>query len=271
MQLSTDMQLVTEFFKYNLIAMALQAMRAIGIAALGLLCVSFIRVYLKKKILALYPDPLRVNVIIRLLTYAMLFIIATIVLHEFGINVTALVGAAGVVGVAVGFASQTSMSNIVSGLFLMIYRPFDLNDQIMINNIVGKIQEVSLFAITLRTIDNKIVRIPNEQVIKSNIINMSKEPHRGFKTTIDLAPETDIHKAMQLIEELVQASDYLVKEPKPIVVIEEVTGTYSRILVAVYTKQKQWLQTRKNFLADVKKVFTQHDIKLADVLLQKQQ
>ena len=261
------MELATNYFNYSLVAMAFHAMRAIGIAVIGLLCIYFIRIYLKKKILEIYPDPFRVNVIIRLLTYAMYFIIITIVLHEFGINVTGLVGAAGVVGVALGFASQTTMSNIIGGLFIMLTRPFDLNDLVSINQVEGRIKELSLFATTIRTLDNKIVRIPNEQIIKSNIINVSKEPFRGFQTTIDLAPEADIHKAMQIVEELSKSLDYLLSEPKPFCAVLEITGTYSRITFRVWAKQEMWLATRRKFLIDAKEAFEKNGIKLATVHL----
>ena len=259
------MESATDYFNYSLAAMAFHSIRAIGIAVIGSLCIYFIRVHLKRKILEIYPDPLRVNVIIRLLTYAMFFIIVTIVLHEFGINVTALVGAAGVLGVAVGFASQTTISNIISGLFIMLTRPFDLNDLVSINQIDGRVKELSLFATTIRTLDNKIVRIPNEQVVKSNIINVSKEPFRGFQTTIDLAPESDIHKAMQIVEELSKNLDYLLSEPKPFCSVLEITGTYSRLMFRVWAKQEMWLTTRRKFLADAKDAFEKNDIKLATV------
>ncbi len=258
-------ELVTHSLNYSLVAVAFHAIRAIGIAVIGLLCIYFIRIYLKKRILAVYPDPLRINILIRLLTYAMYFIIATIVLYEFGINITALVGAAGVVGVAIGFASQTTISNIVSGLFIMLTRPFDLNDLVSINNIEGRIKELSLFATTIRTLDNKIVRIPNEQIIKSNIINVSKEPFRGFQNTIDIAPESDIHKAMQIVEELSKSLDYLLSEPKSFCAVLEITGTYSRITFRVWAKQEMWLTTRRRFLADAKEAFEKNGIKLATV------
>ncbi len=260
------MESITSYFiNYSLATLAFIAMRAISIAIIGLLSIYFIRIYLKKKILKVYPDTLRINVIIRLLTYAMYFIIGTTVLHEFGINITALVGAAGVVGVAVGFASQTTISNMISGLFIMLTRPFDLNDLVSINHIDGRIKELSLFATTIRTLDNKIVRIPNEQIIKSNIINLSKEPFRGFQTTVDLDPESDINKAMQIIDELSQRLDYLLSEPKPSCAVLEITGTYSRLTFRVWAKQEMWRTTRRKFLADVKGAFEKNGIKLATV------
>jgi small-conductance mechanosensitive channel len=229
----------------------------------GLIGIHFISKVLKKQLLKIYPDNLRVNVIVRFISYLLLFIVATISLQEFGIDMTALIGAAGVVGVAIGFAAQTSVANIISGIFLTLEHPFELNDTIIINNIEGQIKAVNLFAVTIRTSDNKIVRIPNEQVLKSNIYNITKNKNRRFESTIDLAPEVNIPQAIEIIKELVTQKDYLLNDPVPFIAIKEVTGNYSRLFIGVWTTQKNWVTTRANFLSDLKITLAKNDMLLA--------
>lgn len=233
------------------------------ILTLGLIGIYFIRNIIKRQLLKVYPDALRVSVIIRLISYLLFFLVATIVLQEFGINMTALIGAAGVVGVAIGFAAQTSVANVISGLFLTMEHPFEINDMVVINGIDGKIKALNLFAVTICTYDNKIVRIPNEQVLKSNITNISKNNNRRFENDIDLAPETNINHAIDCIKQVAKNSHYLVQEPAPFIAVKEITGNYSRLFVAVWTTQQQWGTTRATFLAEIKNAFEQNGIKLA--------
>ncbi|MEX0848864.1 MAG: mechanosensitive ion channel family protein [Candidatus Dependentiae bacterium] len=233
------------------------------IILLGLSGIHILRKIIKKHLLKLYPDALRVNVIVRLISYFLFFLVATIALQEIGIDMTALIGAAGVVGVAIGFAAQTSVANIISGLFLTLEHPFELNDTIIINTIEGQIKAVNLFAVTIRTSDNKIVRIPNEQVLKSNIYNITKNKNRRFESNINLAPEASIQQAIGVIKELATQKDYLLNELAPFIAIKEVAGNYSRLFIGVWTTQKNWETTRAHFLSDLKMALAKNDIQLA--------
>src|SRR5437762_1811999 len=98
----------------------------------------------------------------RIFFYGGLVFIIVTVLHEFGFNVTALLGVAGVFGVAIGFASQTSISNIISGFFLVLERPFSVGDTIRTGDVLGIAESIDLLAVRVRTFDNKLIRIPNE-------------------------------------------------------------------------------------------------------------
>src|SRR5688572_697271 len=86
--------------------------------------------------------------------YGGVIFIGVNLLHEFGFNVTALLGAAGVIGVAIGFASQASISNIISGFFLLLERPFSIGDMIKSGDIIGFAESIDLLAIRVRTRDN---------------------------------------------------------------------------------------------------------------------
>lgn len=240
--------------------------KALCVLMFGSVAVYFLHSAIQKKVKQRYPDALPVHVFARIFAYLLYFLVVAVALQEFGINMTALIGAAGVLGIAVGFAAQTSVANIISGLFLTLERPFNLNDLIEINGIEGQIQALDLFAVTVRTCDNKTVRIPNETVLKSNIINISKNKVRRFETVIDFVSGTNIAHAVELIHAVIAASDYALHQ-EPLIVVTHITGSYTRVLVGVWTTQKNWQVTRLRFLPDVKDMFDQHNIKLAEVLL----
>jgi len=117
--------------------------------------------------------------------YVCLGIIIITVLQQFNISVSALLGVAGVAGVAIGFAAKTSVANIISGIFLIAERTVDIGDTIESNGVTGVVESLDLFSVKLRTLDNKLVRISNENVLNKTLTNLSyyKEKKPTKKTT----------------------------------------------------------------------------------------
>ncbi len=149
----------------------------------------------------------------KLIWYGGVLMLLFMVLSELGINITALVGAAGVVGVAVGFASQTSISNIISGIFLLIEHPFKVGDLIELGGIMGKVETIDLLAVRLKTPDGQLVRLPNESLIKSAVIN--KTFYRARRITIVAAVKRgqDITRAIEVTQSTLDALDVVKDEP----------------------------------------------------------
>ena len=119
-------------------------------------------------------------VIKRLVFYGVLTLFLVAALKQLGFELGVLLGAAGVLSVAIGFASQTSMSNIISGMFLLGERAVSVGDSIKVGNTTGEVISIDWLSIKLRTFDNLFVRLPNEAIIKSEMINMSRFKIRRF-------------------------------------------------------------------------------------------
>lgn len=136
-------------------------------------------------------------------------------LHHLGFNLSVLLGAAGVFSVALGFAAQTSAANLISGLFVVSEGSFDVGDTIQVGSTVGEVLSVDMLSVKLRTSDNRYVRIPNEQLVKSEVTNLSKFPIRRFDLTLSVAYDSDIAHVRRVL--LKVASDNLIclEEPKP--------------------------------------------------------
>ncbi len=239
------------------------ALRALLVATIGLLAIYLLRTFLKKQLYRIFTDKLRINVVVRIISYILLFLLATIVLQGFGVDMTALIGAAGVVGVAIGFASQTSIANIISGLFLTMEHPFELDDTVVINNIEGKVKSLDLFAVTLNTTDNRLVRIPNEQVLKNTIINLTKQFSRRYQFTIDLAPSADAEQAIQLIKQVIDEHPLSLKDRSPLIFPTSISGDKTELFVGAWTTQKEWGSFKKSLLLDIRQAFKKHNIPLA--------
>src|SRR5699024_2454555 len=118
-----------------------------------------------------------------------------------GISLAPLLGAAGIAGVALGFASQTSVSNIISGLFLIAESPFKVDDIITVKSTTGVVLSIDILLVKLRTFDNQYVRIPNETLIKTEVTNITRFPIRRLNTTISVAYKEDIGQVREILME----------------------------------------------------------------------
>ena len=133
------------------------------------------------------------------LLYAIYALVVGITLNIAGFNIAALLGAAGVFGVAIGFASQTAISNIISGIFLMLEQSLRVGDVIACGPIQGRIVDIGLLSMTLKTIENKLVRVPNEHLIKNTVLNLTVLKQRVVIFSVSVSNATDSHVVKDLL------------------------------------------------------------------------
>ncbi len=157
--------------------------------------------------------PQRQMIARKAITYLGFFLVLMAVLGELGVKLTALLGAAGIVAVAVGFASQTSVSNIISGLFLISEKPFAIGDVIKIGGTTGIIQSIDLLSIKIRTFDNMFVRIPNEKILTSEVTNITRFPIRRMDIMLQVSYEADLDRVRQVLGEVAVANPWCLDEP----------------------------------------------------------
>jgi small-conductance mechanosensitive channel len=154
--------------------------------------------------------------IARRLTFYLLMSLCVLTgFNEAGINLSVLVGAAGVLSVAVGFASQTTMSNLISGVFMLLERPFMIGDVIKIGGTTGEVTMVGLLSTTLKTPDNQMVRIPNESLMKSEITNTTRFQVRRVDIAVGIAYKSDLASARDIISAAIRKVPGVRATPEP--------------------------------------------------------
>lgn len=175
-----------------------------------------------------------------------LFVISAI--RELGFDLHVLLGATGILTVAIGFASQTSASNFISGLFLVAEKAFKVGDVITVNGITGKVSAIDLFSIKLLQGDNTLVRLPNEMIIKTALINLTRYPQRRFDCIFTVPANTSIESIRKIVNNMLAEQTLCLKAPTPIIEIKEITDTAIRCQLLVwatqynFTEMKAWVQ-----------------------------
>ncbi len=191
----------------------------------------------------------------RLVYYSVLVLFIIAALQQLGVDLGVLLGAAGVLTLALSFASQTSASNLVSGVFLLIEHPFRVGDTIKVKSFTGTVESLDLLSTKLRTSDNTLVRLPNETLIKTEIINLSHYKTRRADLLIDIVYESDIKKASELLLSLVEQNPLALKKPAVIEVVPNFKDSSVKLKLSVWAKTKELGKLKASLYTNINDAF----------------
>ncbi len=194
--------------------------------------------------------------------YTGAFIILVTVLRQLGFKLTALLGAAGIAGIALGFASQTSVSNIISGIFLISEKPFAVDDIIKVGDTTGIILSIDLLSIKIRTFDNMFIRIPNETLIKTAVTNVTRFPIRRLNIDISIAYKEDLDRVKEILLVIAKENPYCLDNPEPLFVIKEFGTSGVELLLGLWFVKTDYLQLKNSVMLTIKKRFDEEGIEI---------
>jgi small-conductance mechanosensitive channel len=183
-------------------------------------------------------------------------------LQQLGVSLGVVLGAAGLLTVAIGFAAQTSVSNLISGLFLMVEQPFVVGDVIQVADATGEVISIDLLSVRLRTFDNLLVRIPNESMIKSNVTNLTYFPIRRFDMQVGVAYKEDLSKVGEVLMEIADNNPICLQEPKPLIIFSGFGDSAINLQFSVWAMKENFLELRNSTQNAVKRSFEQHGIEI---------
>lgn len=207
-------------------------------------------------------DAHRAMVLRRAVFYLVLGLAVASALHQLGFNLGVLLGAAGIVSVALGFASQTSVSNIISGLFLVSERPFGVGDVIRVGTTTGEVLSVDLLSVKLRTFDNLFVRIPNETLIKSEVVNLNRFPIRRIDLLLGVAYKEDIGRVRRVLQAVADANPLCLEEPKPLFIVVGFGASSVDLQFSVWVKRENFLELKNGLFEEISRAFSDHGIEI---------
>lgn len=194
--------------------------------------------------------------------YAGIIILIITVMGQLGISLAPLLAGAGIVGVALGFASQTSVSNIISGLFLIAEQPFKVDDIINVDGTIGIVMSIDVLSVKLRTFDNMFVRIPNETIIKTQVINLTKFPIRRFNAKVSVAYKEDIEKVRDILMEVAEDNKYSLSDPEPQIIFDTFGTSSIDLDFRIWAPVDEWILLKNTIQEEIKKRFDEEGIEI---------
>ena len=166
----------------------------------------------------------------------------------------AVLGGAGVIGLALGFALRETIENYVASLMLSLRQPFRANDWVLIDDLEGRVIRLTSRATVMMTLDGNHLRIPNSQVFKAIITNFTRNPQRRFEFELGVDADDDARAARKLGRETLASLDFILKEPPPEARIMEVgdSNVVIRFLGWINQNETDWWKAQSRAIPAVK-------------------
>jgi len=192
--------------------------------------------------------------------YAIIAFTLIAVLGRIGVQTTSVIAVLGAAGLAVGLALQGSLSNFAAGVLLVIFRPFRSGEYVDLGGAAGTVTQVQIFSTTLRTVDDKIIVIPNGKVIAGNIINTSREPNRRTEIIVGVAYDADIDVVKKVLGDIIAADKRIMHDKGVTVRLNEMAASTLNFVVRVWTTNGDATEVNWDLLENFKRALDANNI-----------
>lgn len=209
------------------------------------------------------------------LAYGLLLTIVIIAaLAQVGIQTASFVAIIGAAGLAVGLALQGSLSNFASGVMIILFRPIKQGDFVEAGGVAGVVKDISIFVTTLTSPDNKTIIIPNSGIIGGAITNYSTQATRRVDMVVGISYDSDIKKAKQILQELADADERVLKDPAVTIAVLELADSSVNLVFRPWVDTANFWPVKFDLTEQIKLRFDQEGIGIPfpqmDVHLQNQ-
>ena len=224
----------------------LQLLETWGLKLLGALLIFLVGMWLAKRLSAGLQRVLgRAHVdstlsgFLRNVSYAaMMVLVLVTALTSIGVPPTSMLAVLGAAGLAVGLALKDSLSNIASGVMLIMLRPFRDGDSVQIAGLEGTVEEVRIFQTRMRTADNRLIILPNSMITTAPIINFTAKPQRRIDIPLTVRYRDDPAQAKEILLAIATADPLILKDPAPAVDIARLSGDGVDMTLFAWAKTK---------------------------------
>lgn len=200
-----------------------------------------------------------INSVVRILLY---IVLALIIGGQFGVSTTSVVALVGSAGLAISLALQGSLSNFAGGVLLLILKPFKIGDYIIEQSTgnEGTVTDIDIFYTKLLTVDNKMVAMPNGNLINSSITNVTNEDFRRLDIIVGISYDSDMKKAKGIIMDILKSDPSGVHDKEMVVFVSDLADSAVMIGGRMWVKTEEYWQARWRVIEEVKLEFDKHKI-----------
>ncbi len=194
-------------------------------------------------------EPTLIQVLNEIIKYSVIAVAITVVLKEVGWDISAIIVSLGIVGVAVGFAARDTLSNFIAGMFILADKSFRVGDIIEISDKIGTVKKLGFRVTTLKTVDNKIITIPNSNFSKNIYLNYTTEEKRRVELDLNIPYELELDETVASLVNTASKCKWAQRDPKPNVLIKEMGDTGIRASLNVWVNDPWKVATYRSQLA----------------------
>ncbi|QGT78908.1 mechanosensitive ion channel [Guyparkeria halophila] len=205
-------------------------------------------------------DQMLVGFVVALARAAFLLFVAIAALSQLGLDTTSLVALVAGAGIAVGLALKDSLANFAAGVMVLIFRPFKAGDFIISGGLMGTVNEIGIFHTRMNTPDNVELIVPNGQLYASAITNYSVRDTRRLDLAIGIDYADDIAKAKELIMQVFEKDDRVLKDPAPAVLVDQFGASSVDLLVRPWIRSADMPHIKSDLQQQIKETFDANGI-----------
>ena len=244
MTLDTDLAALTIpetiflWFKANMMGI----LGAIAVLVIGLMLASLIsRAVSRALTRADKLDPSVASLLASIVKYALWAVVGVTVLTQFGVETTSIIAALGGMALAIGLALQGTLSNVASGVMILVQKPFKVGETISVGSILATVQEIGLFTTELKQPDGLFVMMPNNELWNKPIINFNRHPIRRFELVVGIGYGDSMEQARAKLLELAEGEERVLSDPAPVTYVASLDDSSVGIGMRVWCNTPDYL------------------------------
>ena len=270
-----DPKMIESLQSDYIVPWAINIVTALAIFLIGRLVVSGILALANKLLGRTKMDSMLVNFIMSILYALLLLFVIVASLDQLGVNTSSLIALVGAAGLAIGLSLQDSLKNFAAGVMLVIFRPFREGEFVEVNGISGIAEKITIFNTIMRTGDGREVTVPNGPIYSDTITNYSRRATRRVDMVFGIGYDADLLKAKNILKELVEADERVLKDPAPVIAVSELADSSVNFIVRPWVNTPDYWGFYWDMMERVKLRFDEEGISIPfpqmDVHLYKEQ
>ncbi|PDO86324.1 small-conductance mechanosensitive channel MscS [Kosakonia pseudosacchari] len=243
-----------------LLSYAVNIVAAIAIIIVGMIVARIVSNTVNRLMVARHIDATVADFLSALVRYGIIAFTLIAALGRVGVQTASVIAVLGAAGLAIGLALQGSLSNLAAGVLLVTFRPFRSGEYVDLGGVAGTVLQVQIFSTTMRTVDGRIVVIPNGKIIAGNIVNFSREPVRRNEFIIGVAYDSDIDEVKRILTDIIQADERIIKDREMTVRLNELGPSSINFVVRVWSKSSDLQNVYWDVLELIKRRFDENGI-----------
>ena len=253
-------------FSQELLAIALSSsvniLAGLGTIIIGFWLSSKASSMVRKQISTLQRvDKTLAPILASIIRYAGFILTLVVALGQFGVQTTSIIAVLGAAGLAIGLALQGTLSNVASGIMLLLLRPFSVGDWIETNSISGTVREIGLFATQIDTFDNIYITVPNSSIWSATIINNSRHQIRRMDLDIGIGYNSDLNKVEKALITLTKDKRIL-SDPEPQFLVVDYADSAILVRLRLYAQYEDFFALNWDLKRRLKPLLDSHNIEI---------
>ena len=196
-----------------------------------------------------------------IIRYAGFILTLVVALGQFGVQTTSIIAVLGAAGLAIGLALQGTLSNVASGIMLLLLRPFSVGDWIETNSISGTVREIGLFATQIDTFDNIYITVPNSSIWSATIINNSRHQIRRMDLDIGIGYNSDLNEVEKALITLTEDKRIL-SDPEPQFLVVDYADSAILVRLRLYAQYDDFFALNWDLKRRLKPLLDAHNIEI---------